>query len=232
MASFLWIHVQWYLPQLFSTGGGFWGPIWGNSGNFGPIRGPRARYWSQFGVGFFPFFSPKWPEYSKIMCSATNHNYTILVGPIGVNLEAILGMIWPLSLAQNNFNDPKLFTGAQAINILNSGGRLGAFQVHFGLKKGVKSSPKWLQYLTLRPPNGPKFARIGPKTVPRGPHQYFIVMVSTTIHYFGIFFGHFGMKKGKKSTTNWLQYLALRPLMGPNLPELPQIGPQRPPPIL
>ena len=102
-------------------------------------------------------------------------------------MEAILGMIWPLSLAQNDFNDPKLFTGAQAINILNSGGRLGAFQVHFGLKEGVKSSPEWLQYLTLRPPNGPKFARIGLKMVPIGPHQYFRVMVSPTIHYFGLF---------------------------------------------
>ena len=102
-----------------------------------------------------------------------------IFGPIGVNLgqfgdlRARYGNHFCDDLtpffSTNDFNEPKLFTGAHAINILNSGGHLGAFQVHFGLKKGVKSSPKWLQYLTLRPPNGPKFAWIGPKTVPSGP---------------------------------------------------------------
>ena len=46
---------------------------------------------------------------------------------------------------------------------------------HFGLKKEIKSSPKLLHNLALRPSNGPKFAPIGPKTTPKGRHQYCLV---------------------------------------------------------
>ena len=67
---------------------------------------------------------------------------------------------------------------------------------HFGPKKGVKKVLKWLQEITFEPQNGLKFALNNPKMTLKCPQQYSIVMVSTTVYYFGAFRSFLAAKRG------------------------------------
>lgn len=57
---------------------------------------PQSKILKPIGVDFVPFFIPKWPEYSKIIYSGTNHNHKILVGTYGDHFGANLGIFGPI----------------------------------------------------------------------------------------------------------------------------------------
>ena len=69
------------------------------------------------------------------------------------DIEAILGMISPLSSAQNDLSAPKLFTVAQVRNSQNLGGPR-AFIGHFGALK-QDFSQYWDNFLHFFSQNGP-----------------------------------------------------------------------------